>query len=219
MIYGRVGPTFPSAERSRGRERRADKKPSTWSRFMPIAFSCSCGKAMKAKEAFAGRKIKCVQCGKVVTIPQAETAAADDLTPSSEPPAESRSAPDVKEKARGQKPAAAPLAKPEGRPVLPEEEDSGDKEAPSEPPLAKPAARPVLTQPKAEAPPASALAMVHVWVDRSLVQQPTPWLPGDEERFQGIKVPREGLSRTAVALAALLLIGGLGAAGWFLIAW
>jgi hypothetical protein len=141
---------------------------------MAIPFSCSCGKAMKAKEAFAGRKIRCAQCGKVVTIPQAKIVPADD-----------------------------------------------DKETPSEPPLAKPAARPVLTKAKAEAPPippAPAPTGVHVWVDRSLVQQPTPWLPGDEDRFQrGIKVPREGLSGMEAALAALLLIGGLGVAGWFLI--
>jgi Domain of unknown function (DUF1922) len=37
---------------------------------MPIVFSCSCGEALKAKEAFAGRKVKCTQCGKVLRTPR-----------------------------------------------------------------------------------------------------------------------------------------------------
>jgi hypothetical protein len=109
---------------------------------MPIAFSCSCSKAMKARDEFAGRNVKCPQCGKVVTIPQAQPTTKDLPT----------------------------------------------------------------------------TAALHSWVDQSLVQRPTPWLAGDETRFQqGIKAPREGTSVLAKGSLGLLILAGVGAAGWFLL--
>jgi hypothetical protein len=36
---------------------------------MAIVFSCECGKQMQAKEEFAGRRMKCPVCQRVVTIP------------------------------------------------------------------------------------------------------------------------------------------------------
>src|SRR5207249_1216109 len=36
---------------------------------MAIAFSCKCGKHLKARDEFAGRKIKCPGCQTVLVIP------------------------------------------------------------------------------------------------------------------------------------------------------
>ncbi|GEM_PF-5438137 len=36
---------------------------------MAIAFSCACGKTLKAKDEWAGKKIKCPSCGQAVKIP------------------------------------------------------------------------------------------------------------------------------------------------------
>jgi hypothetical protein len=160
---------------------------------MPIAFSCSCGKAIKAKEAFAGRKIKCTQCGQVVTVPklpvEEETRA---VTP---PPTESVA-----------------------RPALLEEKDAEHPELAATPPPATPVTPPVFPQPKADAPARPSPAPVHAWVDHSLVQHPTPWMPGDEERFgRGIKVPREGLSGLEKCALGLVVLCALGVAGWLLL--
>ena len=168
---------------------------------MAIAFSCSCGKAMKAKDAYAGRKIKCPQCDSVVTIPLT-TPDEDDLaiTPS---PSE---------------PAAPSVAPPVSQPSLAWTGDSAEAMERPPPPLAKrrspmdagaeqkaePAARPA-----SEPGPAP----VDAWVDQSLGQRPTPWLPGDEARFQrGIKTPREGMSGLEKSVVGLLVLAGAAAA-------
>jgi hypothetical protein len=36
---------------------------------MPIPFSCECGKKLQAKDEFAGKRLKCPGCGKILTIP------------------------------------------------------------------------------------------------------------------------------------------------------
>jgi hypothetical protein len=75
------------------------------------------------------------------------------------------------------------------------------------PPLAGPvvvAEAPPLATLVTEATTSAALKR-HPWVDDSLQQTPTPWLPGDEARFQaGIKPMREGL-RCWEKLALLLV--------------
>lgn len=48
---------------------------------MAIAFSCACGKPMKARDEFAGRKMRCSACKKIVTIPES-------LSPPESPAAE-----------------------------------------------------------------------------------------------------------------------------------
>ena len=77
-----------------------------------------------------------------------------------------------------------------------------------------PLAQPVLSQqkmPTVERP-------VQTWVDQSLVQQATPWLPGDEARFQkGIKTPREGMNGVEKSGLVFLVLIGMIAAGWFLL--
>src|SRR5262245_45363252 len=61
---------------------------------MAISFSCACGKQLRAREQFAGRRMKCPDCQKVLTIPSAEeladlavveTAAPERLEPAAEP--------------------------------------------------------------------------------------------------------------------------------------
>lgn len=42
---------------------------------MAISFTCACGKALKARDDFAGKKTKCPQCGAILAIP------APDLSP------------------------------------------------------------------------------------------------------------------------------------------
>src|SRR5436190_1124445 len=44
---------------------------------MPIHFSCSCGKAFRASERAAGKRVKCPLCGSVMVVPQPKTE--DDL--------------------------------------------------------------------------------------------------------------------------------------------
>jgi predicted RNA-binding Zn-ribbon protein involved in translation (DUF1610 family) len=34
-----------------------------------LAFSCTCGKSLKAKAALAGKKLKCPGCGEPVLVP------------------------------------------------------------------------------------------------------------------------------------------------------
>jgi hypothetical protein len=148
---------------------------------MPITFSCSCGKVMKAKDAFAGRKIKCIQCGTVVRIPPLE-------------------------------PAGIPVARPVSQPVLGFEQGH---ERPSMPPLAKPVARLVTPENHGEHRPAA--AAVHAWVDQSLMQQPTPWRPGDQERFQAGMPPSERMSGVMKGVLALIILAVAGVGGWFLI--
>jgi hypothetical protein len=206
---------------------------------MPIVFSCSCGKAMKAKDAFAGRKVKCPQCSKVLRIPERHEESEDFpivppavLPPSARkpiPPLPRPSAPpsfdlDRDEDVCPLPPPAVPTAEPASK--------MGSAPEPRPiPPLAIPLARPVIqltaaAEPPKPAPPRPAPprpapatpAPVHAWVDRSLSQQPTPWLPGDEARFQrGIKAPREGMRGSEVALLMLVVLVGASVAGWLLL--
>ncbi len=127
---------------------------------MSILFSCNCGKAMKAKEEYAGRKVKCPQCASVVRIPQADVSQS--------------------------RPTDTLLAKP----VLARRQEHHAEPAP---------------------------ASVNTWVDQSLSQCTTPWLPGDEVRFQkGIKTPSEGIGGSVKGMLVVLVLAATGAAGWLL---
>src|SRR5262249_7231853 len=37
---------------------------------MPVTFSCACGRSLRVKDELAGRKVKCPQCGGVLTGPE-----------------------------------------------------------------------------------------------------------------------------------------------------
>lgn len=132
---------------------------------MPIRFCCTCGKVMTAKDEFAGRKLKCGQCGQVVAIPQKAVARPRPVAPVVKRP---------------------PLDVSEEEPAAPPARSSLPNTAASEASRAAP----------------------NVWEDRSLIQQPTAWRPGDEERFQpGIRLPREGPNPLVPVVAAVLVVG------------
>jgi hypothetical protein len=71
---------------------------------MPIAFSCSCGRKINAKDEHAGKKAKCPACGQVVTVPSPAKASASAGAAAARPKAAPKPAPvddeyDVKEDA------------------------------------------------------------------------------------------------------------------------
>lgn len=47
---------------------------------MPIVFSCSCGRPLRAKEEMAGKKTKCPHCGAIQTIPTSAAKATAAVT-------------------------------------------------------------------------------------------------------------------------------------------
>ncbi len=57
---------------------------------MSIPFGCACGKKLHAKDEFAGKKMRCPGCGKVLTIPKPSDPATD---PKPAPPRVTRTAP------------------------------------------------------------------------------------------------------------------------------
>jgi hypothetical protein len=201
---------------------------------MAIAFSCSCGKAMKAKEAFAGRKVRCPQCDKVVRIPQRDHGKEGSAAM---PPAATPLSPlpfaEMRDGDR-EHPALPSPARPVPRVVSTKEEDGDNGEQSLKPKAAVPAQRPSFAREKGgeragsttqavsspssvepARPPAS--TPVHAWIDQSLSPQPTPWLPGDKERFQkGIKTTREEMSGLEKSMLGLVLLAGACTAGWFL---
>lgn len=150
---------------------------------MPIQVRCECGKSLQAKDEFAGRKVKCSQCGKILRIP----APADRGNPAVTPTVALTTPAPVQAKAT---PAPANVV---ARPA---------------PEIAKPVSPALLAKPVAN----SGRPRPHPWEDRSLVQTPTPWRPGDEARFQaGIRPEREGLScLEKLAVGALLVAGATG---------
>ncbi|MCI0683845.1 MAG: hypothetical protein L0Y71_17200 [Gemmataceae bacterium] len=158
---------------------------------MAIEFRCECGKSLRAKDEFGGRKIRCPQCAEVVRIPLPEADDHPETPPAPEPA------------------VAQGIAKGSPAPAL-------VAVRPAAPPLAQPVAATPLAKPvAAKAAPITVAAppTPHPWEDRSLIQTPTPWLPGDEERFQaGIKPLREGLSCwEKIAIGALIGAGCAGA--------
>jgi hypothetical protein len=201
---------------------------------MAIAFSCSCGKAMKAKEAFAGRKVRCPQCDKVVRIPQRDHGEEGSAMPPGARPLSPLPFAEIRDGSRDHPALPAPKSAP--RVVSTKEEDGDNGEQSLRPKAAEPAPRPSFAREKGSdrAPVAAATqisslprsaepaeprvaAPVHVWVDKSLSPQPTPWLPGDKERFQKeIKVMREEMSGLEKSVLGLVLLAGACTAGWFL---
>jgi hypothetical protein len=48
---------------------------------MPIAFRCTCGKALKTRDELAGKKIQCPRCQRVLQVPLPGATAAEDCGP------------------------------------------------------------------------------------------------------------------------------------------
>ena len=161
---------------------------------MPIDFVCSCGKHMRAKEAFAGRKIKCPQCDMILRIPRLEPMRAPVLTDQG---------------------SASRVAKPVLQSAASGARSMGDTSMLTAPPMA----RKVVAQREPDPVDLPDEASVHAWIDRSLAQKSTPWLPGDEEVFQkDVKKPREGWSVWEMVGLGLGLIAGSAVVVWLLVA-
>lgn len=64
---------------------------------MPIMINCTCGKALRAPDAFAGKRVKCPACGSQVTVPDAAPAkaAAAAPRPARTPTAPANAAPEL----------------------------------------------------------------------------------------------------------------------------
>jgi hypothetical protein len=167
---------------------------------MPIPFQCACGKKMSAKEDFAGRRLRCPDCQSVVTIPKPGSPA-----PQAKPRPDVGSTPTL---TRAEVAAMTQQAfdTPPPSNTMPSGEPDfaamfGD--APAEKPrasvarpVAKPVAKPMaaalskpLTSPLAAPTPETPPRTVHPWVDSSMQQTETPWLPGDEDRYQDDVAP------------------------------
>jgi hypothetical protein len=164
---------------------------------------------MKAKEAFAGRKVRCPQCDKVVRIPRLEHHLGD-LAPMQPPKPAPKPGVTILPPA-GRTDVASHHAVNSARP--------GDNGPASPRPISFANASVRAAETVLDARPTNhAISPAHPWVDQSLDQQSTPWLPGDEERFQkGIKSLREGLSGLEKVVICLVLFGGAGLAGWLLL--
>jgi hypothetical protein len=177
---------------------------------MSIPFGCECGKRLQAKEEFAGKKMKCPGCGKILVIPGGE------------PPPEARqrepaAAPDE----NGQNVAAgtpAPAPDPAvvqfvcscGRRLKARREDAGAE-------IDCPECGRSLRIPAADTdtPPAPAAAPPLLVGDGFLSQTVTPW-PDAEARRRGADGPDpldEPARSWLWAVAALVLVGV--AAWWY----
>lgn len=157
---------------------------------MAIAFSCECGKQLSAREQFAGRRMKCPECAKVLTIPQADQPPPAEATLADAPaPAQTvtPSEPDWLAAAVAEVSATAP----EPRPTVAEAAHERDVVPAA---LARPAAKPS--------------ARDNCWQDRSLQQRSTPWREGDRELFQPGPEPRERSFGWFKIAALLLIVGG-----------
>jgi hypothetical protein len=161
---------------------------------MAIAFSCSCGKHLKARDEFAGRKIKCPGCQGILLIPV--IAPAPVAVPAVTEPAP---APPPSDPILDAEPPMVPRAKPVAMKV-PE----------AVIPLAKtPPTREETTRPFR---PANHIQpLLNPWADRSLEQTATPWLGDDQERFNRSMESRRG-SRLWLVLVALFVVIALTAA-------
>lgn len=182
---------------------------------MPIPFACKCGKRLVAKEEFAGKKMKCPQCAKVLVIPG--TPLKTTPAPRTSPPPPRTSNPEVPV-ARAVRPSTEQMQRPEITPR---------PTRPAAPTVATPVIVPPITPRPPSGPsidlsaplrlaPAPREDKPHPWVDTSLCPMPTPWRDGDRERFQrGIQPMREGTHPLVWALGLLCVIGAcVGGALW-----
>lgn len=164
--------------------------------FMPIQFACACGKALQAKDAFAGRKMRCPQCQQVLTIPSGIVSAR--AVPEAPPRPAPRVAP------RPSQPEALVLNSDDLHEVgsIPSVSSTAD---------AATAVVPVVAVAEVEAAPAPA---AHPWASGFLTQHSLPWRGKDAERHARDwgYCERRGLPWWPLLL---LLALGLGGTLWF----
>jgi hypothetical protein len=166
---------------------------------MPILFACQCGKALQAREDFAGRRMKCPACEQVITIPSA---------PDRPPPAPTPPVLPVR------KPAsdlfAAGTITPRGEPPLPA--------APE--PVVSPPVKPLfkLAPEKGAATPGRAARRreADVWSDGFLSQSITPWPKEDQKRVGAVEQrQRTGRGWLPWILLVLVLVAAVAAAVFY----
>lgn len=163
---------------------------------MPIRFRCSCGKQLQAREEFAGRQMKCPDCGQILTIPATSTVEESEAAP----PAEQ--IPSVEAVSTGVTESES------GPPVLQPAPQEGEQELAKVIPVVPVIPLAPVGKPKA----------VHrnEWAAESLDQQITPWAKNDQQRVGEISDrERIGGRLVSAVVIVLLLVGLLGAAWYF----
>jgi hypothetical protein len=194
---------------------------------MSIAFECSCGKKMSAKEEFGGRRLRCPDCQRVVTIPKtAGGMTSMPVNPAKAPanrllvqPTLTKSEVAALDVTRPTTPETLP------KPPVPDFDSPENLAAlfntlSKTPVLApRPAAvpRPPLTPPPDEEMAATQVGQKtepfapaeNVWVDLSLEQTATPWRAGDEQRFQAGISPAREWDWPVEWMAAILIVAAL----------
>jgi hypothetical protein len=155
--------------------------------IVAIVFSCGCGKQLRARDEFAGRKIKCPGCQAVLLIPAPADASA----------------------AAAAKPVSATQPLPDGESPV----DLQAEPLPMNVAEAVTAPATVHSRPRGATHSATRQAIsANPWVDRSLEQTATPWLGKDQERFQrNIESPPGSglwliLAASVVVLALTLIL-------------
>jgi hypothetical protein len=192
---------------------------------MSIAFECSCGKKMSAKEEFAGRRLRCPDCQRVLTIPKSTAAGMMPMpaNPAKAPSSQLLTQPTLTKS----EVAALELT----RPTIPEtslKPKSPDFDSPenlaalfntlSKTPVLAPSPPAVPKAPFTPRPDDEMAAtqvglnteplapVENVWVDQSLQQTATPWRPGDEQRFQAGVAPAREWDWPVEWMAAILVV-------------
>jgi hypothetical protein len=162
---------------------------------MSIPFTCECGKKMAAKDEFAGKRVRCPECQRLVAIPHLRPAAVTKISKtkiSQSPPVDFENPLETHIPSHTislpPKPTAPVVAPPMARPLA----------EPVATPVAKPIARAIAVAKKPR----------HPWFDTSLTQTSIPWRPGDEARYQSrIKPAREWAFPLVPALSLLAVVG------------
>lgn len=176
---------------------------------MAISFQCQCGKKMTAKEEFSGRRLRCPDCQRVVTIPRPGSSAV--IFPANSPPSgNTLTAAEMAALRREMADTQVP-----SRPkTLTTDELGGffnDTPPPAAPPKTLPRSHSLEETPPPSGPPTPTFTGPHPWIDRSMGHNATPWQPGDEERYQSDIAPARERELPMGWIGAAIIFGGLAA--------
>lgn len=172
---------------------------------MAISFQCQCGKKMSAKEEFAGRRLRCPDCQRVVTIPRPGSAPV--IAPAGSPP--SGNTLTAAEMASLRRDLGDTLVPARPKTLASDEMANFFNDAPLPAATTSPPRQsvPADTTPLPPAPPA--YTGPHPWIDLSMMQGATSWQPGDEERYQADVAPAREREFPMGWLGAAVIFGGL----------
>ncbi len=167
---------------------------------MAISFKCSCGKSLKAKEEYVGRRLRCPTCQKVLTIPAASNPGTDGVS-SFAPAVRGGTPATLSTRTVTISAADLDITRPqpiETRPAstfasVPDPALSTTPVVPA-PVVTPPVASPVVPAavPLAEPPATVRIRPTNPWADFTFIQMETAWRDGDHDRFQaGVRPARE----------------------------